>query len=134
MKTRRLRWLIVLGAIVALGLGSRRSAPHLPDVVARYGGDTMYAAAMFALVALICPRWTIARIAFVSFIACVIIEISQLYHAPWIDSIRNTRVGGWILGFGFLWSDLICYAAGVGIMVTLTWLASGGLISLRSNH
>ena len=47
------------------------------------------------------------------------IEISQLYHAPWIDSIRQTTVGGLILGFGFLWSDLVCYALGVAIGVTI---------------
>ena len=44
-----------------------------------------------------------------------IIEISQLYHAPWIDSIRATTLGGLILGFGFLWSDLICYTVGIVI-------------------
>ena len=43
------------------------------------------------------------------------IEISQLYHAPWIDSIRATTLGGLILGFGFLWSDLICYTVGIVI-------------------
>ena len=43
------------------------------------------------------------------------IEISQLYHAPWIDCIRNTTLGGLVLGFGFLWSDLLCYSAGTSI-------------------
>jgi len=42
------------------------------------------------------------------------IEISQLYHALWIDALRANRLGGLILGFGFLWSDLICYTLGVG--------------------
>jgi hypothetical protein len=41
------------------------------------------------------------------------VEVSQLYHAPWIDAIRQTRLGGWVLGFGFLWSDLACYAVGI---------------------
>ena len=41
------------------------------------------------------------------------IEISQLYHAAWIDAIRNTTLGGLILGFGFLWSDLVCYTIGI---------------------
>ena len=49
----------------------------------------------------------------------VAIEISQLYHAPWIDSIRRTTLGGLILGFGFLWSDLACYAVGVGLGVII---------------
>ena len=42
------------------------------------------------------------------------IEISQLYHAPWIDTLRANRLGGLILGFEFLWSDLVCYTMGIG--------------------
>ena len=42
-----------------------------------------------------------------------LIEVSQLYHAPWIDSIRATTLGGLVLGFGFLWSDIACYTVGV---------------------
>jgi hypothetical protein len=41
--------------------------------------------------------------------------VSQLHHAPWIDAIRNTRPGALVLGYGFLWSDLACYVAGVAI-------------------
>jgi len=47
------------------------------------------------------------------------IEISQLYHAPWIDAIRANRLGGLVLGFGFLWSDLVCYTVGVGFGVVM---------------
>ncbi len=56
----------------------------------------------------------------------VAIELSQLYHAPWIDSIRQTTLGGLILGFGFLWSDLACYAVGVvlGVLVDVI----GGIV------
>ena len=43
---------------------------------------------------------------------------------PWIDSIRHTTLGGLVLGFGFLWSDLACYAAGVGLGVTIEMLGN----------
>ena len=53
------------------------------------------------------------------------IELSQLYRAPWIDSIRATRPGALVLGQGFLWSDLVCYSAGVVLAMALdAWLAS----------
>lgn len=42
-----------------------------------------------------------------------LVEISQLYHARWIDSIRQTALGGLVLGFGFLWTDLVCYSVGI---------------------
>jgi hypothetical protein len=46
---------------------------------------------------------------------CFAIELSQLYHAPRIDSIRQTTLGGLVLGFGFLWTDLVCYSVGIAI-------------------
>ena len=46
---------------------------------------------------------------------CYGIEVSQLYHAEWIDSIRATTLGGLVLGYGFLWSDLVAYTIGVGV-------------------
>lgn len=30
-----------------------------------------------------------------------VIEFSQLYHAEWIDQIRDTSLGGLVLGYGF---------------------------------
>jgi len=57
----------------------------------------------------------------------IAIELSQLYHAPWIDSIRHTTLGALILGFGFVWSDLICYAVGVllGVEIETLWRGFG---------
>jgi hypothetical protein len=44
-----------------------------------------------------------------------VIEFSQLYQSDWINTLRDTTLGGLILGYGFLWSDLLCYAAGIFI-------------------
>ncbi|MDH7502149.1 MAG: DUF2809 domain-containing protein [Verrucomicrobiota bacterium] len=38
----------------------------------------------------------------------------QLYHAPWIDAVRGTRVGALALGANFNPPDLIAYAFGIG--------------------
>jgi hypothetical protein len=107
--------LIALGA--ALGIGSRRYAHALPGLVATYAGDTLWALAAFAGIGLLLPRSSTRTIALLAMAVSVAVELSQLYHAPWIDSIRQTTLGGLILGFGFLWSDLACYAAGVGLGV-----------------
>lgn len=60
-----------------------------------------------------------------------LVEISQLYHAPWIDTIRQTTLGGLVLGFGFLWTDLVCYSAGVMIGV-IAELGSVGRMRVSS--
>jgi hypothetical protein len=53
-----------------------------------------------------------------------LVEAGRLYHAPWTDSIRHTTVGGLLLGFDFVWSDLACYAVGVGLGVALETIIS----------
>ena len=121
MRRNRL-WYFVAGClVVALGLSSRRYAALLPEILARYTGDTLYATMTFVGIGFLFPRWRSLRVAVVSLIFCYAIELSQLYHAPWIDYMRHTRVGGLVLGFGFLWSDLLCYAAGVvlGLLVEI---------------
>jgi hypothetical protein len=105
------------------GLASRRYGARLPQFVALYAGDTIWAMAMFALFALLAPRWPTARVATAALVASWLVELSQLYHAPWIDAVRDTRIGGLLLGYGFLWSDLLCYTAGVALSAVLDWEA-----------
>ncbi len=62
------------------------------------------------------------KLALICFVLGVADEALQLYHAPWIEAIRQTRVGGLILGFGFLWSDIICYAIGIVIAYVMVVL------------
>jgi hypothetical protein len=63
-------------------------------------------------------------IATISLAIAFAVEASQAYHAAWIDSIRSTALGGLVLGSGFLWSDLVCYAAGISIAAGLDALLS----------
>jgi hypothetical protein len=118
--------LIVLAAV--LGMCSRRYAHMLPWFIAAYAGDTFWAMAAFFGFGLFLPCTSSRTIALLAMIVSVAVELSQLYHAQWIDSIRQTTVGGLILGFGFLWSDLACYAAGVGfgVCVEMAWRCGFG--------
>jgi hypothetical protein len=50
---------------------------------------------------------------------CFAIELSQAYHAPWIDGVRATTPGRLVLGQGFRAFDLICYVLGVALAVAL---------------
>jgi hypothetical protein len=106
---------------VALGLGSRRYADHLPGIVAAYAGDTLWALVAFFGIGLLLPRASTWAIALLTLSFSAAIEVSQLYHASWIDSIRHTTLGGLALGYGFRWSDLACYGAGVGLGVVIEY-------------
>ena len=118
---RRSRLAYVVGAVVVamLGLASRRYADALPAFIAQYAGDTLWALMMFVIVGFLAPRWSSLRVAAASLAVAYLVEASQLYRAPWIDSLRGTHIGGLVLGFGFLWSDLVCYAVGVTLGVML---------------
>jgi len=61
------------------------------------------------------------RLSIVSLILCYTVEFSQLYQAPWLNNIRKTLVGRLVLGQGFLWSDLLAYAIGIGAAVCLDY-------------
>ncbi len=108
---------IALAAV--FGIGSRRYAHALPGFIAAYAGDTMWALAAFAGIGLLLPRASTRTVALLAMTLSIAVELSQLHHDPWVDSIRQTTLGGLILGYGFLWSDLACYAAGVGIGIIL---------------
>lgn len=116
---RRTAWISLILVVVLLGLGSRRFGPRLPGIVATYAGDTLWALAAFLGFGLLFPRISTWAVALLAMAFSVIIEMSQIYKAPWIDSIRRTALGGLVLGFDFVWSDLACYAAGVGLGILI---------------
>jgi Protein of unknown function (DUF2809) len=122
MKLRRrnpLVQIILIALACVLGIGSRRYSHALPGFISVYAGDTLWALAAFLGIGLILLRASTWPVACLAMAFSVAIEASQVCHAPWIDSIRQTTFGGLILGFGFLWSDVACYAVGVGFGVMI---------------
>jgi hypothetical protein len=115
MKRNRYLYLLFIALTIAAGLASRYFANQLPCWVNLYLGDTLWALMVFFLFGFIFKRRSTLEITLLALVFSCCIEISQLYHTPWIDAIRATRLGGLILGFGFFWSDLLCYSVGVGI-------------------
>ncbi len=118
------RWIYLTAAVATMlaGLGSRKLRNDLPPFVAEYAGDTLWALMLFLLVSTMLARSSIAIRAAISLGLAFSVEFSQLYHAPWIDSIRQTTLGGLVLGSGFLGSDLICYSVGIAVGVGLEWV------------
>jgi hypothetical protein len=105
-----------------LGLASRLYRAGVQTFVAEYAGDTLWAVLAFIVIAVLAPDWPTRRIAIVALLASYADEVSQLYHAPWIDAIRSTRLGALTLGYGFLWSDVVCYTVGVALCVLVEHL------------
>ncbi len=110
---RRLAYLVCTAAVTSLGLASRRFGSALPVFVAEYAGDTLWALMVFLGISMLAPHVHVSRRGGMALAFAYAIEISQLYHAPWIDAVRSTLLGGLVLGFGFLWTDLVCYGVGI---------------------
>ncbi|MGH1434537.1 MAG: DUF2809 domain-containing protein [Lewinella sp.] len=110
MKRSRKLYLVLIVATIALGLLSRTSV--VPRLIYPYLGDYLYALMVFLGVGCCLPRTETFKVAVISIIICYLIEFFQLYQADWINNIRNYRLGGLILGYGFLWSDIVSYTLG----------------------
>jgi Protein of unknown function (DUF2809) len=121
----RLQAAALLVVTIALGLASRRWPSAQPAFVAAYAGDALWAAAVFWAARSIAPVLPTPRVAALAVSISFVVEFSQLYHAPWIDAVRGTTIGALVLGQGFLWSDLVCYVAGVGLAAIVDWRRSG---------
>lgn len=116
---RRLFRLAALLLVIPAGLATRRYGEHLPVAVAEYGGDTLWALAAFLMLGLLFARWGRTRLAAAAFAVSCAVELSQLARPPWLEALRGTWLGGRLLGYGFLWSDLVCYGVGIAIGVAL---------------
>lgn len=95
------------------GLLSRSGLIPLPRFIIAYAGDTLWALALFLWVCILFPTWPTRKSAATALAISFTVEFSQLYHAPWIDTLRHTAFFGLILGYGFKPGDLVCYSVGV---------------------
>ena len=118
---KRIPILFALAGTIALGLASRK-IPGVLETFGKYPGDALWALAVFFGWMFLLPRkgtWSIAGIALAT--SCLV-EVSQLYQAPWINEIRRTMLGHLILGTTFSWWDIVAYCVGilVGVAIDVT--------------
>jgi glycopeptide antibiotics resistance protein len=105
---------VLCGALViVLGLAWRSAWVGLPAFVAKYGGDALWALLVFLILGFLRPAWPTWRVAALAFGVSCAVELSQLYHAPWIDAIRHTTLGALVLGDAFAFGDLAAYVVGI---------------------
>lgn len=102
-----------------LGLSSRRFSSYFPNWINLYLGDALWALMIFFIFGFLFRTRETRELTVGALLFSFSIEISQLYHSQWIDSLRKTKVGGLVLGYGFLWSDLVSYTVGIGFGVLI---------------
>ncbi|MEL1134694.1 DUF2809 domain-containing protein [Desulfitobacterium sp. THU1] len=114
-KRNRSTFLALVVMTMILGLSSRQFSGYFPSWINLFLGDMLWALMVFFVFAFIFRAKETRWIALMALLFSYGIEVSQLYHATWIDALRQTTLGGLVLGYGFLWRDLVSYAMGIGI-------------------
>lgn len=110
MKRNKLHYFLLIIATIIVGLLSRTKI--IPAIIYPYLGDYLYALMFFFIIAFIFDKMDSWKVALISLLLCYSIEILQLYQADWILTVRSYKLGGLILGYGFLWSDIVSYTLG----------------------
>lgn len=123
----RLRYAILISVIIGLGILSRKLT-----FVPLFIGDLLYAVMVFYLLRIVFVKASAKKIALAALLICFLIEFSQMYQAIWINDIRKTLAGRYILGQGFLWSDLAAYVAGTGIALLYDTNKSGSGVVFKA--
>jgi hypothetical protein len=126
----RLIYLLLVPVVIYTAFFTRSGAPWIPAFIAEYGGDTLWTVMVFMVLRLIAPRWELWKTAALALAISYLCELSQLYHAPWIDKIRSNPLGHVLIGDCFVWSDIGCYSVGV----LIGFLAEWGVGKLRGNR
>ena len=93
-----------------LGLLSRTNLT--PKIIYPYLGDYLYAILYFLILGFLFNAQKTIQVTLTSIFLCFFIETSQLCQQDWINNIRSYKIGGLILGHGFLWTDIISYSLG----------------------
>ena len=108
----RITYFVAVIFTIIIGLLSRHFT-FIPLFV----GDILWATMVYFIIRFLFISKKITFIVLISLLFCYTIEFSQLYKAPWIDSLRHTLFGRLILGETFLWGDLLSYTVGIIIGV-----------------
>ena len=116
MKISRRTYFLIVCIVIITGLASRR-IPVIPPGV----GDALWAMMIFFIIRTLYIKSGRKLLSILSLTICYLVEFSQLYQAPWLNNIRMTLVGRLVLGQGFLWSDLLAYAIGIGAAVSFDY-------------
>ncbi|WP_207764300.1 ribosomal maturation YjgA family protein [Flavobacterium alvei] len=110
LKNNQLYYFTLTIIVMIMGVISRKI-----DGVPTFIGDGLYACMIYFGMRILFVNSNTKKAAILALLFCFVIELQQLYRADWILAIRNTTLGHYVLGQGFLWSDLCFYTFGIAI-------------------
>jgi hypothetical protein len=110
---KRIIYFLLFAFFIWLALATRHHREWFHPLIAKYGGDVIWAGAFLFLLRMIFINTALWKLAVWCYVLGVLDEISQLIHTPFTEAVRSTTIGKLMFGLGFLWSDILCYAVGI---------------------
>jgi len=107
-------YLLVAFLVIFLGIISRKIS-FIPLFI----GDILYAIMIYCMIKFFIWSKNNTLKLILPLSICFIIELSQIIDLNWLNALRHTALGYYILGQGFLYSDLLCYTIGILIAFTV---------------
>ncbi len=115
----RSRFLLLALACVPLGLATR-PLKRVADALGSALGDALWALLVFFLVCAGFSKWPLSRRIALALAIAFFVEVSQLWHTSWLDTLRHTTLGALAIGGSFSFGDLACYSVGIALGALLT--------------
>ncbi|MBZ5763041.1 DUF2809 domain-containing protein [Rhizobium sp. VS19-DR104.2] len=116
IQSRDVRFCLIAFALtIGLGLALRRYGYDLglPFPIVKYGGSMLWGAMVYFLVAAALfkspDRFSTGLAASIA----VLVELSRLYHTPWLDAFRVTTAGALLLGRVFSVLNIAAHVCGI---------------------
>jgi hypothetical protein len=122
-----LLWLIAI--TIPLGFATRLTRLPMPELLRDYGGDLLSATCIYFGIQFWFHQRSLVHCGLIAYVVCVLIELQQLITWSPLLWLREDTPADILLGHGFLWSDLVCYAVGVFFGIAVARVAVGSQIN-----
>jgi hypothetical protein len=116
---RSLSTLILLLITIPIGLAVRLLPLDLPWFLYKYLGSTLWAAALYWLVAALLPKLRPRAVATIAILIATLLELSRLIPIAPIDAFRLTLFGKILLGRYFSLKNIAAYIFGITLTAAL---------------
>lgn len=117
VKTTQARIIVALSIVTPLGFASKWYNGPASWWSNDYGGGILYEVFWCLAAILLFPRASAIITASTVFVITCFLETLQLWHPPFLESIRSTFLGSALIGATFAWWDFPHYFIGC----TLGW-------------
>jgi hypothetical protein len=108
----RRRWtLLLMSLLIPLGFYTKVYGGPASLWVQNSLGGVLYVLFFSLVFSILFPAARPWKIALLVFLGTCSLECLQLWHPPFLESLRSTFIGAALLGNSFSWSDLLHYAA-----------------------